>query len=80
MLLHVRELLEASVAVRTFVGLLARVYANVLRQLMIGGERLETLLALMGLELAAVHFARVVLHSRLVHENLETKRDKPTND
>lgn len=70
-LLHVRQLLEAAVAVGTLVGLLARVDTDVLQQLVVGGERLEALLALVWLDVAAVSLPRVVLHRRLVHENLE---------
>lgn len=45
-LLHVAELLEPALAVRTLVRLLAGVHAYVLHQLVIGAERLEALLAL----------------------------------
>ena len=62
MLLHVAELLEASVAVGAAVRLLARVHADVLHQLVVGRERLETLLALVRLGLAAVRVPRVHLH------------------
>ena len=71
MLLHVAELLEAPVAVGALVGLLSGVDADVLHQLVVGGERLETLLALVRLRLAAVHLPRVQLHRRLVHEDLQ---------
>ena len=70
-LLHVAELLEAPVAVGALVGLLSGVDADVLHQLVVGGERLETLLALVRLHLAAVHLTRVQLHRRLVHEDLQ---------
>lgn len=52
-LLDVAELLEPAVAVRAFVGLLPRVDPDVLHQLMIRGEGLEALLALMRLHLSA---------------------------
>ena len=71
MLLDVTELLEPSVAVGASVGFLSRVHTDVLHQLMIGRERLETLLTLVWLRLAAVRVPRVHLHRRLGHENLE---------
>lgn len=45
-LLDVAELFESALAVGTLVRLLAGVDANVLDQLVVGAERLETLLAL----------------------------------
>lgn len=45
-LLNVRQLLELAITVGTFVGLLAGVDADVLHQLVVGGEALQTLLAL----------------------------------
>lgn len=45
-LLDVAELFEPALAVGTLVRLLAGVDANVLDQLVVGAERLETLLAL----------------------------------
>lgn len=73
MLLHVAKLLEATVAVRTLVGLLSRVNTDVLDQLVVGRERLETLLALVGFHLAAMGdngFPSMHLHCRFVHEDL----------
>lgn len=69
-LLHVGELLEASVAVGALVRLLARVHPDVLHQLVVGGEGLQALLTLVRLHLAAVSVAVVHLHGRLVHEDL----------
>lgn len=48
-LLHVRQLLEAAIAVGTFVRFLAGVHSNVLHQLMVAAETLQTLLALVRL-------------------------------
>lgn len=45
-LLDVRQLLELAITVGTFVGLLAGVDPDVLHQLVVGGEALQTLLAL----------------------------------
>lgn len=45
-LLDVRQLLELAITVGTFVGLLAGVDPDVLHQLVVGGEALETLLTL----------------------------------
>ena len=53
MLLNVTELLEPPVAVAALVRLFPRVYPDVLHKLVIARERLETLLALMGLDLVA---------------------------
>ena len=53
MLLHVAELLEPAVAVAALVRLLARVHPDVLDELVIAGEGLEALLALVGLHLVA---------------------------
>lgn len=53
MLLYVTELLEPAVAVAALVGLLAGVHPDVLDQLVIAGEGLEALLALVGLDLVA---------------------------
>jgi hypothetical protein len=67
------KLLEATVAVGTLVGFLPRVNTDVLDQLMVGRERLETLLALVGLHLAAMGdngFPSMHLHRRFVHEDL----------
>jgi len=72
-LLHMAELLEATVAVRTLVGLLPRVNTDVLDQLVVGRERFETLLALVRLHLAAMGdngFPSMHLHRRFVHEDL----------
>jgi hypothetical protein len=72
-LLHVTKLLEAPVAIRAFVGFLSRVNADVLDQLVVGRERLETLLALVWLHLAAMGddgFPSMHLHRRFVHEDL----------
>lgn len=89
-LLHVAELLEPALAVRTLVRLLAGVHAYVLHQLVIGAERLEALLALVRLahlQAAAAQraaadaagpaeVARLHLHGRgLLHENLRHKRN-----
>jgi hypothetical protein len=75
-------LLEASIAVRALVGLLAGVHANVLNKLVIAAEALQTLLALVRLDLSAHAAARpwrpialdvarmLHLHRALVHENL----------
>jgi hypothetical protein len=83
-LLDVRELLEAAIAVAALVGLLACVHPDVLHQLVVGAERLEALLTLVRLDLGpcARHegaraapgrlnrLPRVHLHRRLVHEDL----------
>ena len=69
-LLHVGELLEASIAVGALVGLLAGVHSDVLHQLMVGGEGLQALLTLVRLHLGAVSVAVLYLHGRLVHEDL----------
>lgn len=69
-LLHVGELLEASVTVGALVGLLAGVHPDVLHQLVVGGEGLQALLTLVRLHLGAVSVAVVHLHGRLVHEDL----------
>jgi hypothetical protein len=72
-LLHVAELLEAPVTIRTLVGFLSRVNTDVLDQLMVGRERLETLLALVWLHFAAMGddgFPSMHLHRRFVHEDL----------
>lgn len=53
MLLHVAELLEPAVAVAALVRLLAGVDPDVLHELMVAGERLEALLALVRLDLVA---------------------------
>lgn len=70
MLLNVGQLLEAAVAVGALVGFLPGVDPDVLHQLMVGGEGLEALLALVRLHLAAVRLPTVHLHRRLVHEDL----------
>ena len=76
-LLHVGELLEAALAVGTFVRLLAGVHANVLHQLVVGGEALEALLALVRLDVASAELPARHLHRRLVHEDLgEPRRDQ----
>lgn len=69
-LLHVRELLEAALAVGALVRFFARVDAHVLRQLVRRRERLEALGALVRLQVAPVGLARVLLHRRLVREHL----------
>lgn len=56
-LLYVAQLLEPSIAVAAFVWLLARVHPDVLHELVIAGERLEALLALVWLDLVAGHHA-----------------------
>ena len=71
-LLDVAELLEAAVAVGAAVGLLAGVDADVLHQLVVRRERLETLLALVRLRVAAVRVPHVHLHRRFRHKNLES--------
>jgi len=53
MLLHVAELLEPAVAVAAFVRLLAGMDPDVLHELVIAGERLEALLALVRLNFVA---------------------------
>lgn len=88
-LLDVAELLEAALAVGTLVRFLAGVHAYVLDQLVVGAERLETLLALVRfahLQTAAAQRtsadaagpAKVPgldLHGRrLLHEYLRHKR------
>lgn len=72
-LLDVAELLESAVAVRAAVRLFTCVHADVLHELVIGRERLETLLALVRLRLAPVGVAGVHLHRRFGHENLITR-------
>lgn len=52
-LLDVTQLFEPAVAVRAFVGLLSRMDPDMLDQLVVGGERLEALLALVWLDLSA---------------------------
>ena len=52
MLLNVGELFEPAVAVRALVRLLPGVNADVLHQLVVRGERLQTLLALVRLHVA----------------------------
>lgn len=52
-LLHVRQLLESSLAVRAFVRFLAGVHANVLHQLMVAAETLQALLTLVWLDFGA---------------------------
>lgn len=53
MLLHVAELLEPAIAVAALVRLLASVDPDVLHELVIAGERLEALLALVRLNFVA---------------------------
>lgn len=91
-LLDVRELLEAAVAVAALVRLLAGVHPDVLHQLVVGAERLEALLTLVRLDLGprARHegaraapgrlhrLPRVHLHRRLVHEDLQGQNKKRT--
>lgn len=86
-LLDVRELLEATVAVAALVGFLAGVHPDVLHQLVVGAERLEALLTLVRLDLGpgarhegapaapgSLHrLPRVHLHCRLVHEDLQSR-------
>jgi hypothetical protein len=72
-LLHMAQLLEAPVTVRTFVGFLSCMNADVLDQLVVGREGLETLLALVWLHLATMGhdgFPSMHLHRRFVHEDL----------
>ena len=52
-LLHVAELLEPAIAVAALVGFLARVHPDVLDELVVAGEGLEALLALVWLDLVA---------------------------
>lgn len=90
MLLDVAELLEPSLAVGTLVRFLTGVHAYVLDQLVVGAERLETLLALVRfahLQAAAAQrtaayaagpseVPRLHLHGRrLLHEYLQHKRN-----
>lgn len=71
-LLDVTQLLEPSVAVGALVWLFASVDPDVLDQLVVAAERLEALLALVRLDLAAAgELAGVHLHRRLVHEDLK---------
>lgn len=81
-LLDMRQLLESPVAVSAFIWFFTRVYANVLNELMIAAETLQTLLTLVrfnfaahstvlrwwpvALNIAGVHG----VHSAFVHENL----------
>lgn len=59
MLLYMTELLEPAIAVAAFIRLFSRMDPDVLYELVIAGERFETLLALMGFDLvAADHRAR----------------------
>lgn len=89
-LLHVAELLEPALAVGTLVRFLAGVHAYVLDQLVVGAERLETLLALVRFaHLQAAAAQRTAanaagppevpglhLHGRrLLHEYLQHKRN-----
>jgi hypothetical protein len=53
MLLHMGKLLKPAIAVRAFVGLFARVHPNVLNELMIRRKRLQTLLALVRLDVVS---------------------------
>ena len=69
-LLDVAELLEAAIAIGAAVRFFARVHSDVLDQLVVGRERLETLLALVRLRFAPVGVPGVHLHRRLGHENL----------
>lgn len=86
MLLDVRELFEAAIAVSTFIWLFAGVNTNVLNELMIAAEALQALLTLMGFYVAthaaarrwwtavALDVARMLhLHCTLMHENLWIK-------
>ena len=52
-LLNVAELLEPPVTVGALVGLLARVHANMLHQLVVGAETLQALLALVRFHFGA---------------------------
>lgn len=84
-LLDMRQLLKSTVAVSTFVRFLASVNANVLNELVIAAETLQTLLTLVGLYLAAhstprrwrtvaLNVARMLhLHRTFMHENLRRK-------
>lgn len=89
-LLHVAELFETALTVGTLVRFLAGVHAYVLHQLMVGAERLETLLALVRfVHLQAAAAQRTAadaagpakvpglhLHRRrLLHEYLRHKRN-----
>lgn len=75
MLLDVAELLEPAVAVGTFVGFLSGMNPDVLDQLMVAAERLEALLALVRLDLRpSGQLARVHLHRRLMHKNLQREK------
>ena len=79
-LLDVAELLEAAVAVGAAVGLLAGVDADVLHQLVVRRERLETLLALVRLRVAAVRVPHVHLHRRFRHKNLPFAKNNNDDD
>lgn len=75
MLLHVAQLFEASLAVGTLVRFLARVHADVLHQLMVAAEGLETLLTLVRLvDLGCSALELPHLHRALVHEDLRQER------
>lgn len=74
MLLHMTELFEPPVTVGALIRLLPSMDPNVLDELVVRAEGLQTLLALVGLHLAPqtpLEFSRVHLHCVLVHENLE---------
>lgn len=70
-LLNMRELFESPVTIGAFIGFFARVDPYVLRKLVVRGERLETLLALVGFHFSSMDFPCMVLHSRLVQEDLK---------
>lgn len=70
-LLDVRQLFESPITIRTFVRLLTRVNSDVLHQLVVAREGLETLLTLMRLHLGSASDAlSAELHCRLGHQIL----------
>lgn len=81
-LLNVRQLLESSIAVCALVGFLSCMNSDMLNELMIAAEALQTLLTLVGFNLAthsttgsrrsvALNVARMLhLHRTFMHENL----------
>lgn len=74
-LLDVRQLLELAITVGTFVGLLAGVDADVLDQLVVGGEALQTLLALVRFVLGGWgQLRQQVLHRQDITGAVEFRR------
>lgn len=73
MLLDVGKLLKSTITVRAFVGLLAGMDAYVLHKLMIAGEALHALLALMGLCLCPGR--RAAAHASAAGHTMHTQAD-----